>query len=117
MKPKGWVGFILGILLALFGLIGVIVSGHVGSVIPLFIGAGLIFLGCFPGRIGLVIFGHSCIVLGCFLITWGLYLLPYSKPIIPHVFLRPLFWGFISLLGGVCANYHGFCNCIKKRAT
>jgi hypothetical protein len=115
MKPKGWVGFILGIVLALLGLAGVILSGNVGSVIPLLVGIGLIFLGWFPGRTGLVIFGHACIVLGCFFITWGLYLLPYSKPVMLHIFTRPLFWGFFSLFGGICANYHGFCNCIRRQ--
>jgi hypothetical protein len=115
MKPKGWVGFILGIVLAVFGTLGLLLGGGLGSAIPIFIGIGLIFLGWFPGRTGLAIFGHACIVLGCFLITWGLYLLPYCKPILLHVFMRPLFWGFISMLGGVCANYHGFCNCVRRQ--
>ncbi|TET23391.1 MAG: hypothetical protein E3J78_02305, partial [Candidatus Cloacimonadota bacterium] len=62
-----------------------------------------------------VIFGHACIVLGCFLITWGLYLLPYAKPTVLHVLTRPLFWGSFSLLGGICANFHGFCQCIRRQ--
>jgi hypothetical protein len=115
MKSKGWVGIALGIILVLLGLMGFILSGNTGSIIPLLAGAGLIFLGWFPGRTGLVIFGHACIVLGCFLITWGLYLLPYTKPTILHVFTRPLFWGFFSLMGGVCANFHGFCNCMRRQ--
>ncbi len=113
VKGKGWIGLILGVLLAVLGLLGIILSRSVGSVIPLLVGGGLIFLSFFPGRTGLIIFGHMCIVLGCFLITWGLYLLPYSKPTLLHVFSLPLFWGFFSLLGGICANFHGFCTCIR----
>jgi hypothetical protein len=113
IKGKGWIGFILGILFALLGLAGLIFGHNVGSVIPLLVGVALIFLALFPGRTGLIIFGHVCIVLGCFLITWGLYLLPYSEPTLLHVFTMPLFWGFFSLLGGICANFHGFCTCIR----
>jgi hypothetical protein len=47
------------------------------------------------------------------MITWGIYLLPYSKPTLTHILSFPLFWGFISLFGGICANYHGFCQCIR----
>ncbi|MBC7217752.1 MAG: hypothetical protein H5U36_06325 [Candidatus Caldatribacterium sp.] len=65
-------------------------------------------------RRGLLLFGHACIVLGCFLITWGMYLLPVSKPTLSHILTRPLFWGFFSLMGGVCANFHGFCRCVRR---
>jgi hypothetical protein len=117
MKVKGWVGFILGVLLAILGIVGLVLHRSPMSLTPLLIGGGLIFLGLYPGRVGLVVFGHACIVLGCFLITWGLYLLPYSKPTIIHVFSRPLFWGFFSLLGGICSNFHGFCACVRGRAS
>ena len=60
-----------------------------------------------------LIFGHICIIVGCFLITWGIYLLPYSQPTLKYILTRPLFWGLISLMGGICANFHGFCNCVR----
>ncbi|MEN3203739.1 MAG: hypothetical protein ABDK87_08480 [Atribacterota bacterium] len=66
-------------------------------------------------RVFLLLFGHGCIVLGCFLITWGIYLLPVSQPRLVHILTRPLFWGLFSLMGGVCANYHGFCRCVQGR--
>jgi len=64
-------------------------------------------------RTFLLLFGHGCIVLGCFLITWGIYLLPFSQPRFVYIFTRPLFWGLFSLMGGVCANYHAFCRCVQ----
>ena len=114
MKPQGMVSFILGIILTILGIL-LLVSGHgLFGLIPLLIGIGLCFLGWRDDRSALIVFGHICIVLGCFLITWGMYLLPYSQPILSHVFFRPLFWGLISLMGGLCANYHGFCRCIRR---
>lgn len=113
MRPKSLITFILGIALFLIGIF-IIILADAFSVIPLLIGASLIYLGWRGGRTPLIIFGHTCIVIGCLLVTWGIYLLPYSKPIFTHIFLRPLFWGFISIFGGICANYHGFCQCIRK---
>jgi hypothetical protein len=113
MKPRTLVTLILGIVLFLFGIYLLIFADPFG-VIPLLIGVSLAYLGWRGGRIPVIIFGHTCIVIGCLLVTWGIYLLPYSKPIFAHIFLRPLFWGFISIFGGICANYHGFCQCMRK---
>lgn len=115
MKPQGWVGFILGIVLAILGVITLVIFKNPGGVIPLLVGIGLIYLGWYGGRTGLIVFGHTCIVLGCILITWGIYLLPYSKPTLLHIFTRPLFWGLFSVFGGLCAIFHGFCACIRKQ--
>jgi len=114
MKPRSLITLIVGTILVIFGVIAIIISGVLSGIIPLGIGGSLCYLGWSGNRIALLIFGHTCIILGCFMITWGIYLLPYSKPILSHVFTRPLFWGLISLLGGVCANYHGFCQCIRR---
>ena len=115
MKLRGLSTLIFGIILAVLG-IGILVSnGSAGGVIPVLIGGGLCYLGWHGDRIALIVFGHTCIVVGCFLITWGIYLLPYSKPILSHIFARPLFWGLFSLMGGICANYHGFCQCIRRQ--
>lgn len=70
-------------------------------------------MGAAKNRVALLLFGHACIVLGCLLITWGVYLLPVSRPVLSHILTRPLFWGLFSLMGGVCANFHGFCRCVR----
>ena len=105
----------LGAVLICFGLFQSVTSTSPQGVIPILVGAGLVFLGWREGRIGLLVFGHACVVLGCFLITWGMYLLPYSQPVLAHIFLRPLFWGMFSMMGGICAIVHGTCNCIRSR--
>ncbi len=85
------------------------------GIIPLVIGSSLIYLGWSGGRTANLVFGHALVVTGCYLITWGFYLLPHAKPNPLHIIVYPLFWGFITLLGGICAIFHGFCNCIIKK--
>lgn len=65
-------------------------------------------MGLRGSHAGLILFGHACVISGCFLIMWGIYLLPYSQPTLSHVFGRPLFWGLFSLMGDVCAIYQWF---------
>jgi hypothetical protein len=114
MKPDSLITLILGIILTVFGLVLLITHpGAVGTV-PLLIGGSLVYLGWWGGRTALLVFGHICVVVGCALITWGTYLLPYSQPTFAHILGRPLFWGLFSLFGGICAIYHGFCRCIRK---
>ncbi len=115
MKPRSLVTVILGIVLAGLGIFALAASRSAFAIIPLLVGIALCFLGWRGDRRGLVIFGHICIVLGCFLITWGIYLLPYSRPVLLDIFARPLFWGMFCLLGGVCANFHGFCQCMRRQ--
>jgi hypothetical protein len=113
--PKNPVGAVVGLGLLALGIYVLVTQGGIGGAVPAIIGASLIYLGYRPGRVGLIVFGHACIVVGSILVTWGLYLLPYSKPVWQHIFFRPLFWGLISIFGGICANYHGFCNCVGAR--
>lgn len=115
MKIDSLVTLILGILLAMIGIVGLVLAHTVAALIPLVVGASLVYLGWRGGRTALVIFGHACIVVGCMMVTWGIYLLPYSKPTLMHIFARPLFWGMFSIMGGVCAIYHGFCQCILRQ--
>ncbi|MEO0081901.1 MAG: hypothetical protein ABIL25_06375 [candidate division WOR-3 bacterium] len=115
MKPVSIVTAALGCVLVLVGIFFLVVSRGGYGIVPLAIGATLVYLGFRPGRTSLAVFGHTCIIIGCVLVTLGIYLLPYSRPSLGHVFFRPLFWGMFSILGGVCANYHAFCNCIKRR--
>lgn len=114
MKPSNLITLILGIIFIVFGILILVTIKEISGLIPLFVGGALFYIGWHGGRTALIVLGHLLIVLGCFLITWGIYLLPYSKPILSHIFTRPLFWGLFSLMGGICANYHGFCQCIRK---
>lgn len=61
----------------------------------------------------LALFGHFCLVVGCYLVAWGINLLPVSSPEPLDILTKPLFWGLISILGGVCANMHSRCRCIR----
>jgi len=116
MKPKSWISFIVGLFLLILGLWNLLVYRAAGAVVPILIGGALSYLGWSPSRTGILIFGHATIVAGCFLVTWGIYLLPSSQPTLAHILGRPLFWGFISIFGGICANYHGFCACIRRKS-
>lgn len=107
----------LGIVLVALGVWGIFSSRSMGSIVPLIIGASLIFLALKRGsRVPTLVFGHCCIVVGAYLITWGILLLPYSEPKMMHIIGRPLFWGIFSMMGGICAIFHGFCRCVTKQS-
>ena len=111
MKPKQPLSALLGTLLLLGGLTACVLTQRWFGAIPSLIGLSLLYLGYRPGRGATMLFGHALIVTGCLLVTWGIYLLPYSQPKFLHIVGRPLFWGLICIFGGLCANYHGFCRC------
>lgn len=110
------VTLVLGVLLGILGIVLLAGPARSGAVTPLAIGCALAYVGWRGGRAATIIFGHTAVAVGCYLITFGIYLLPYSKPIPSHIFGRPLFWGMISVFGGLCAIYHGFCNCVGRKA-
>ncbi|MCE5272814.1 hypothetical protein LLH00_16160 [bacterium] len=114
MKLQSPITFILGLALTAFGLVLFVSSRAWFELTPFCIGLSLMYLGWQGGRVATLVFGHVTVVIGFILITWGLYLLPYCKPIPEHIFGRPLFWGMFATGGGVCAIYHGFCRCIRK---
>lgn len=105
----------LGVILVGVGAFMLIKSVSHGGIIPILIGGALVYLAFSGGRVGTLVFGHTCIVIGAYLVTWGILLLPYSEPKMTHIFGRPLFWGIFSLMGGICAIFHGFCRCIIKQ--
>jgi hypothetical protein len=112
MTPRKPTTLILSLVLLFFGMATLIMTGRPVAAIPLFFGASLLYLGWWKGCPNAIVFGHAFIILVCFLITWGVYVLPDSHPIPSHIFGRPLFWGLFSLMGGICSNYHGFCQCV-----
>ena len=114
MKPSR-ITATLGIVLIALGIYGFVISLSIGAVVPLGIGASLIFLAFSRSRVAGLVFGHTCIVIGAYLITWGILLLPHSEPTMAHIFGRPLFWGIFSLMGGICAIFHSFCRCVTKQ--
>lgn len=107
----------LGLFLFVIGLILLATNEQLLCIVPCFVGASLLYIGYKPGRVSLILFGHVCVIAGCFLTTWGIYLLPYCKPKLAHVFGRPLFWGLFAIFGGICALYHGFCRCFSAGRT
>ena len=113
MKLKNIISVVLGIALLALGLYLVTQKEFV-FFMPSIVGILLVYLGYKRSRIAVLVFGHACVIVGCFLVTWGIYLLPYSEPKLSHIFGRPLFWGLISIFGGICAIFHGFCRCISR---
>ena len=113
-KPKSIVTFVIGILLAVGGIISTVYFRAAPGLIPVVIGGSLFYLGWQGSRTANLIFGHSIVVVGCVLVTWGMYLLPHVEPKTIHIFTFPLFWGLICIFGGICSIFHGFCNCIRR---
>jgi len=114
MKPST-ITASLGILLIGLGVFLFVRHIAAGAVIPALIGGALIYLSLGKRRVATLVFGHTCIVLGAYMITWGILLLPVSHPTIATIFGLPLFWGIFSLMGGICAIVHGFCRCVSKQ--
>ncbi len=114
MKIRKPISFVFGILLILFALFFIFVAKSYKGIIPFSVGCSLVYIGLKPGRNATLIFGHTLVIVGCALVTWGLYLLPYCKGTLFYIFLRPLFWGLFSIFGGICAIFHGFCRCVQK---
>jgi hypothetical protein len=113
MKPKHVIAAALGGILVIFGIVLLVASQQLAGLVPLTIGLSLVYFGYRPSRASLILFGHACVVTGCLLVTWGVYLLPHSEPTLAHVLGRPLFWGLFCIGGGFCAIQHGFCRCIS----
>ena len=122
MKSSGIIGLILGIGLLAFGIYHLIIGLYLWAMIKILIGAGLIILKFVKNRYGNIIFGHIVIFAGCMLVTAGIYYVPMIAEQVSktgeiklvYIFAMPLFWGFFAILGGICAIYHGFCNCVRK---
>jgi hypothetical protein len=114
MKPSTITGS-LGLILIGLGIFMLVKGVSTGAVIPVLIGGALLYLAIRGGRVATLVFGHTCIVVGAYMITWGMLLLPLSHPTMTNIFGRPLFWGIFSLMGGVCAIFHGFCHCVTKQ--
>jgi hypothetical protein len=112
----------LGIGLLIYSAIHFIQGVAMWAVVKLIIGAGLIVIPFMKNRYGQIIFGHAAIVAGCMQATAGIIYVPMiaknleaNSGHISHgqIFGMPLFWGLISIFGGICAIYHGFCKCVR----
>ncbi|NLP06300.1 hypothetical protein GX411_10175, partial [Candidatus Fermentibacteria bacterium] len=101
MRRNGIVAVILGIILAVLGLLGILSGGVTGGLIPLVIGGSLTYLGFSGSPRGLVVFGHACIVAGCYLVAWGVRVAQVvgSAPTWLQILTQPLFWGLFSIFG------------------
>jgi uncharacterized membrane protein HdeD (DUF308 family) len=115
MKPSS-ITATVGIILIGVGIFILVKPISHGGIVPILVGGSLMYLAFGGGRIATLVFGHTCVVVGAYMITWGILLLPYSEPKMAHIFGRPLFWGIFSLMGGICAIFHGFCRCVIKQA-
>jgi len=114
VKPST-INLSLGIVLIIFGIFLFFKDHGMAGVVPSLVGCCLVYLSFNRGKVATLVFGHTCILIGAYLITWGFLLLPYSEPSIAHIFFRPLFWGIFCLMGGICAIFHGFCRCVNKQ--
>jgi hypothetical protein len=123
MKIGSIITLVLGIGLLVFSIIHFIQGIIVWAILKLIIAAGLMVTTFVKNRYGMIIFGHLAIIAGCMLVTAGIYYVPMVAESMKqnggaitfaHIFAMPLFWGFFSILGGICANYHGFCRCVRK---
>jgi hypothetical protein len=113
MKRK-YITMGLGVVLIASGIFFLAQRLWIGGAMLVLIGSSLNYLGYLPGRTSTVVFGHMCVLVGCGLTAWGVYLLPYSQPTLEHIVFRPLFWGLFSIFGGICAIFHGFCGCVRR---
>ena len=52
-----------------------------------------------------LILGHISVIGGCYLVTWGLNLLPRSTATPADILKKPLFWGMFAIMGGFCFFY------------
>lgn len=114
MKPSR-INIALGIVLIGLGTFGFVKGAGLVGLVPFLIGASLVYMGFNRTRVATLVFGHVCVLIGAYLITWGILLLPHSDPKMAHIFGRPLFWGIFCLMGGICAIFHGFCRCVTKQ--
>jgi hypothetical protein len=89
VKKKDLITLTLVIFLILTACFVIINKFYLGAVILVFFGVSLFLIGLSKNRTTVLIFGHACIVVGCMMVTWGIYLIPHSKPDLLQIFIRP----------------------------
>jgi hypothetical protein len=105
----------LGVVLIAVAILMFVKGAGTGAFIPLLVGGSLIYLAINKGRIATLVFGHTCILVGAYLVAWGIQLPAISNQTALHIVGRPLFWGIFSIMGGICAIFHGFCRCVTHQ--
>ncbi|MBN1816239.1 MAG: hypothetical protein JW828_02690 [Sedimentisphaerales bacterium] len=114
MKVFRAILLLLGIALVLYGVVLLTGREISGCIAPLSLGITMVLMCWFRTRTTILVFGHTCIIVGCYLVTWGVYLAPRCEPVFRDIVRMPLFWGLFSIFGGICANFHGFCRCVQS---
>lgn len=116
MKAKKTV--YIGILVMLISIVQMMADFSPVRVVSLLVGAFFVLYGWKIGWIDspnvTVALGHLAIVIGCFLIAFGIYQLPgmTAAPTALEVLDLPLFWGLFTLWGGNCMIRHSYCSCV-----
>ena len=108
---RKWINLAIALALAAFSAFMFMRVDVIHGVLPLIPAIGLTVLALNNSRRANILFGHLMIVFGSALVAWGVYL-PAPDSLLLAIVFRPLFWGLISIFGGVCAIFHGFCRCV-----
>jgi len=68
MKPINAISVVLAVALIGFGIY-LAIQKQPAFFMPGVIGISLLYVGCKRGRTSLIVFGHTCVIVGCILIT------------------------------------------------
>ncbi len=117
MKLKARITFMIGLLVAMLFTVKMAINPSFTKIPGIAIG---IFLLIFGWKIGwttykrfTILLGHFAITGGCLATAYAIYNIPFldKPPLLAEVLDFPLFWGLLSIFGGVCMISHGNCNC------
>jgi hypothetical protein len=112
---------VIGIAVALLGLVQFATSGELFRLVTVTVGLALVGFGWGIGwtryRGFTVALGHGVLVVGCLVTAYAAYQLPFlaHPPTVLEVLDLPLFWGLFTACGGVCMITHGSCACCIRQ--
>ncbi len=110
----------IGIAVTILSIVQMATDYSPVRLVSLFIG---IFFIIFGWKIGwmdypkfTVMLGHIAIVIGCLLIAYGIYQIPFleNAPTMIEVLDLPLFWGLFTMWSGSCMIKHSYCSCVRR---
>lgn len=117
MGMKAPITFGIGLFVAVLGLVQFALDQSPFRLFTAAVGGFFLVLGWFIGwtrhRGFTIALGHLAVTIGCLVIAYGLYQLPFlvQAPTLTDVLDLPLFWGLFTLMGGFCMIQHGSCAC------